>query len=138
MNVYQIENTVSAVVLGQYAGDTARDALDRMAQDAGYQDYAALQAVVPAQEGEIAVTEVGVYTDPVVVERMPDYLRASHRAASNWGRYPHNGAERVIVERASTLQWVRIDDYLLSIEHAEYDHIVHDATAADFELYDPE
>jgi len=62
------------------------------------------------------------YTDPVVYERMPDYLRGLHRAARNWGVYPHNGAERVIIERTDA-------------EDDEYDHIVHDATQADFERY---
>lgn len=35
----------------------------------------------------------------VIVETMPDQHRASHRAAQNWGIYPHNGAERRTVER---------------------------------------
>jgi hypothetical protein len=30
----------------------------------------------------------------VTLETMPDCWRASHRAAGNWGVYPHNGAER--------------------------------------------
>ena len=81
------------------------------------------------------------YTDPVVVERMPDYLRDSHRAARNWGRYPANGAERVIVERSATEQWTHGvdddgDDAWASIEADEYDHIVCDATTADFERYE--
>ena len=33
----------------------------------------------------------------VVVEWMPEYLRASHDAAGNSGSYPHNGAERLHV-----------------------------------------
>lgn len=32
--------------------------------------------------------------DRVLVETMPDHLRASHRAANNWGLWPANGAER--------------------------------------------
>jgi hypothetical protein len=36
----------------------------------------------------------------VVVEWMPEYLRASHEAAGNSGWWPHNGAERVAVERS--------------------------------------
>lgn len=37
------------------------------------------------------------YPSPlVIVETMPDHLRGSHRAAGNWGVYPHNGAERLI------------------------------------------
>lgn len=38
-------------------------------------------------------------TDYVVVETMPDCHRASHRAARNWGSWPHNGAERSVVSR---------------------------------------
>lgn len=80
------------------------------------------------------------YTDPVVVERMPEHLRGSHRAAANWGVYPHNGAERVIVERADTEQWVYDDDLdtYAAIDADEYDHIVRPAAAADFERYDAE
>jgi len=38
--------------------------------------------------------------DTVVVEYMPMYLRASHEAARNVGRYPHNGAVRIRCERS--------------------------------------
>ena len=34
----------------------------------------------------------------VVVEWMPEFRRASHEAAGNWGCYPHNGAMRLRVE----------------------------------------
>lgn len=80
------------------------------------------------------------YTAPVVVERMPDHLRGSHRAAGNWGRYPHNGAERVIVERADTESWcydAETETYS-GIEADEYDHIVRDASPADCERYGAE
>ena len=40
----------------------------------------------------------GSLEDMVVVEYMPEYLRASHRAAGNTGSYPHNGSMRVAVE----------------------------------------
>jgi len=33
----------------------------------------------------------------VTVEFMPPYLRASHRAAGDWGSYPANGAWRLRV-----------------------------------------
>lgn len=33
----------------------------------------------------------------IVVEWMPEWLRASHKAARNSGVYPHNGAARVAV-----------------------------------------
>lgn len=35
----------------------------------------------------------------VTLETMPDHLRGSHRAARNWGVYPHNGAERTRMPR---------------------------------------
>lgn len=54
---WTIENTTSGLVLGTYEGATAADALDAMARDAGYRDYADLQAQVPAEDGEIIVTE---------------------------------------------------------------------------------
>ena len=39
MKNYQIDQTVSGVKLGQWAADSENDALDLMAQDAGYKDY---------------------------------------------------------------------------------------------------
>ncbi len=37
-------------------------------------------------------------TDPTVtIETMPVSIRASHEAAGNSGRYPHNGAKRHLV-----------------------------------------
>jgi hypothetical protein len=36
---FEIANTHSGLVLGVYEGETADDALDAMARDAGYQDY---------------------------------------------------------------------------------------------------
>lgn len=55
-----------------------------------------------------------------LIETMPDHLRASHRAARNWGVYPHNGAERRVVGADE-----------LPDENAEYDHVVREATARD-------
>lgn len=55
---FQIENTKSGVILGEYeAGDEA-SALDALARDAGYADYAEASAVSPAHNGEIVVTEL--------------------------------------------------------------------------------
>lgn len=59
-----------------------------------------------------------------LIETMPDYLRASHRAARNWGRYPANGAERRVVDECD-----------LPDGTDEYDHVVREATAADVERY---
>lgn len=86
------------------------------------------------------MTAATTYADPVVVERMPDHLRGSHRAAGNWGSYKHNGAERVIVERTDTESWcydAEADTYY-GIAADEYDHILSDAAPADFERYEAE
>jgi len=56
-------------------------------------------------------------TDFVEIEEMPRHLRASHRAANNWGTYPHNGATRRRVTRSEAEEIVRSDD-------DGYDHIV--------------
>lgn len=58
MTTFRIENTISGVVLGDYDGATEAEALDAMARDAGYADYAALCEVAPAKEGEISVKPV--------------------------------------------------------------------------------
>ncbi len=55
---YQIENTLSGIILGVYEGTSVRDALNAMAQDAGHQDYEDMCEVAPARPGEISVTEV--------------------------------------------------------------------------------
>ena len=59
-----------------------------------------------------------------LIETMPEHLRDSHRAAGNWGDYPHNGAERSIVDESE-----------LPDEDDEYDHVVREATAKDIERY---
>lgn len=55
MNKYLITNTISGLRLGVYDGDTETEALDAMARDAGYSDYAECCEVTPTREGEIAV-----------------------------------------------------------------------------------
>lgn len=42
----------------------------------------------------------GPLSEMVVVEWMPEHLRASHTAARNSGSYPHNGAMRIAVEKS--------------------------------------
>ena len=64
--------------------------------------------------------------DLVLIETMPEYLWASHEAANNWGVYPHNGAERLLVPR-------RGSEDLLSDNG--YDHIVRGAKPRDLENY---
>jgi hypothetical protein len=53
----------------------------------------------------------------VIVETMPDHLRAAHRAAGNWGQYPANGAQRSQVPRDEAEEIVEADA-------DGYDHIV--------------
>lgn len=67
--------------------------------------------------------------DLVVFERMPDCHRSSHRAARNWGVYPANGAERVLM--------LREDAEAAAADDAdEYDHIVRDAVDGDEDEYE--
>lgn len=62
MNSYHIQNTISGSDLGIYQGDTRMQALDAMARDAGYDDYADLEKQVPAYDREIAVDLVTMFT----------------------------------------------------------------------------
>jgi hypothetical protein len=45
----------------------------------------------------------------VVVETIPESLRASHAAAGNSGSWPHNGAERIVMDRADAEELVEHD-----------------------------
>jgi len=45
----------------------------------------------------------------VVVETMPRHLRASHEAAGNRGRWPHNGARREVLPLAEAREVVHFD-----------------------------
>lgn len=42
----------------------------------------------------------GPIADTVILEYMPEHLRASHVAAGNRGWYPHNGANRIRVAKS--------------------------------------
>jgi hypothetical protein len=70
-----------------------------------------------ANREEILIT---IPADMVTIETMPDWCRASHRAAGNWGRYPLNGAERRKVSRDEAEEIVAADE-------DGYDHIVEEA-----------
>lgn len=53
------------------------------------------EKIVRCECGQIAGERCaweGPVGETVLVEWMPEYLRASHIAAGNSGRYPHNGA----------------------------------------------
>jgi len=55
---FRIYNTISGIALGDYDGATEAEALDAMARDAGYADYAACCDVAPAKEDEISVQPI--------------------------------------------------------------------------------
>lgn len=57
----------------------------------------------------------GPLSDLVIVEYMPESLRASHLAAGNSGRYPRNGAERVAAERSCAALLIESDPDWASI-----------------------
>ena len=60
-------------------------------------------AIATIPSGDITGTPcewTGTPSDLVTVEYMPEDLRASHRAAHNYGTYPHNGALRLHVTPA--------------------------------------
>jgi hypothetical protein len=69
--------------------------------------------------------------DLVILETRPDWCRDSHRAARNWGVYPHNGATRSLVTRDQAEMYVAEDP-------DGYARIVRDATPADVEADEAE
>lgn len=66
--------------------------------------------------------------DLVLLETMPQQHRSSHRAAGNFGAYPHNGAERFVMPRVEAEEIVDSDE-------DGYDRILRDATAEDVRHY---
>ena len=59
MPEYRITNRISGHDLGVYPGETEDDAIEAMARDAGYADYAdLLERVVGACRAELAIEEV--------------------------------------------------------------------------------
>ncbi len=62
----------------------------------------------------------------LVVEVMPEWLKASHKAARNWGVYPHNGAQRYQCDEM-TAEYLTEDD--------EYNHIVENANPEHYQKF---
>lgn len=73
---YEISNTISGANLGVYDAASVTEALDAMARDAGYQDYASLCEEVPAEQGEILVSAV----ESVRIEAIEDNAGGLHLA----------------------------------------------------------
>lgn len=66
---------------------------------------------------------VGPLSEMVVVEWMPDYLRASHEAAGSSGCWPHNGAERLAVEESCGRTLCEDDHWVSIVEDDPAKHV---------------
>jgi hypothetical protein len=90
------------------AGDTDLvETIDRMGVAAAAEAYEAARRRKPMRQlGSAHATMKG---NLVTLETMPEYLKASHRAARNWGVYPYNGALRERVTRDEADEIVESD-----------------------------
>lgn len=77
-----------------------------------------VERTIHCQCGEITSVRcewVGPAGETVLVEHMPEYLRASHEAANNRGIYPHNGSVRLRVEHTCAERLID-DDWTTIVE----------------------
>lgn len=84
-------------------------ALVAVIQDADHPDYGTdWSEWLDANIAELRADVLAI-VDSVTIEEMPDHHRGSHRAAGNWGFYPHNGATRRLVSREEADEIVAAD-----------------------------
>lgn len=65
MTTYRISNRLSGATLGSYEADSPDGALEAMAREAGYADYAQACEAAPVQDGEIVVSEVDITDEQI-------------------------------------------------------------------------
>lgn len=94
MTRYNISNTLSGVSLGTYEADSQSAALDAMARDAGYANYAEANEVVPSAPGEILVEQVA-----------PLYLSLSMRNAETVRRCVELIADAPVCEGVERIEF---------------------------------
>lgn len=59
MKNFEISNATSGQVLGVYHAESKDAALDMLARDAGYADYAEVLAICPASDSDVLIAEIG-------------------------------------------------------------------------------
>ena len=89
MTLFAITNRQSGVTLGTYAARTAADALDALARDAGYADYAAACTVAPGDD--LVVEDVTAVAERLVLVR-------SDWGDGGWSLHPAGSSDTEIAE----------------------------------------
>lgn len=66
--LFTIDNPDTGVIIGAYEGASAVDALATMAREAGFANYAELNARAPTKPGELRVEPTGIRLEPVAAD----------------------------------------------------------------------